>query len=558
MQRPVLTLPRRSTARGLSHRLLATGAAVGLAAALLPGSGAGAATPTEDVAPTRPAGVQATAAASTGDATPVPAVSLIPTTATSYPFGSALHQRVPQELERYGFVEEEYLVSGTANVYDWPEPGPAEVRTSDVPYATRVLVRRPADGKAFSGKVVVEMLNPSNLFDLNIGWALSHNQFLRDGDIWVGVTAKPVAIDALKNFDSERYGSLTMANPLSATDPRNCAEPNTMIAGDSSQATENGLVWDMHSQVAAWLRSSDPTNPVRYGASEPSTRTKYYGFGYSQTGGMLYTYINAIHPLDVQRNGSPLFDGYIVSVAGGAFAGTVPINQCAESITVDDPRNQIRNAGVPVIHIMSESDYLLGIDSRRPDSDKPGDQFRHYEVPGMGHATPDELYFSAAPEDIVKAERTIPSMVCGDGPRSRFRSGLVFDAAFRNLDRWVRHGVAPPRASRIKVVDGQGVRDRFGNLVGGYRTPYLEVPTATWTGAQSGCGFCFIAGYEDPFGQNRLERLYPTHKDYVRAVRASVMELVEDRFLTGRDGWDVIRAARFSRIPQFPSYPVKY
>jgi hypothetical protein len=103
---------------------------------------------------------------------------------------------------------------------------------------------------------------------------------------------------------------------------------------------------------------------------------------------MLYTYINAIHPLDVRRNGSPLFDGYIVSVAGGAFAGTVPINQCAEKHqTVDDPRKPDPQRGVPVIHIMSESDYLLGIDSRRPDSDKPGDRFRHYEVPGMGHAT---------------------------------------------------------------------------------------------------------------------------------------------------------------------------
>jgi hypothetical protein len=37
----------------------------------------------------------------------------------------------------------------------------------------------------------------------------------------------------------------------------------------------------------------------------------------------------------------------------------------------------------------------------------------------------------------------------------------------------------------------------------------LEVPTATWTtGAQSGGGFCFIAGYEDPFSEKRLRRLY--------------------------------------------------
>src|SRR6187200_3298480 len=104
--------------------------------------------------------------------TPLPHVTgPLPVTATSYPFGAADHQLVPQNLRRFGYVEEEYLASGTANVYSWPAPGPAVVRTPDVPYTTRVLVRRPADGRRFSGNVVVEILNPSNAFDLNIGWA---------------------------------------------------------------------------------------------------------------------------------------------------------------------------------------------------------------------------------------------------------------------------------------------------------------------------------------------------------------------------------------------------
>ena len=129
---------------------------------------------------------------------------------------------MPQDLARSGYVEEEYLVSGKANVYDWPDTGPAVVRTADAPYTTRILVRRPAKRTKFSGNVVVEMLNPSNLFDLNIGWALSHEQFMRNGDVWVGITAKPVAVEALKNFDPERYASLSFANPLPPSDPRNC------------------------------------------------------------------------------------------------------------------------------------------------------------------------------------------------------------------------------------------------------------------------------------------------------------------------------------------------
>src|ERR1041385_7734886 len=139
-------------------------------------------------------------------ATPIPKVAgPLPVSAESYPFGAAGHTRVPEDLKKIGYVEEEFLVSGAGNVYDWPAAGPVTVRTANAPYTTRVLVRRPASKAKFSGNVVVEMLNPSNLFDLNIAWAISHKHFARSGDAWVGVTAKPVAIAALKNFDPVRY-----------------------------------------------------------------------------------------------------------------------------------------------------------------------------------------------------------------------------------------------------------------------------------------------------------------------------------------------------------------
>lgn len=56
-------------------------------------------------------------------ATPVPKATLIPVTADSYPFGAADHARVPEDLSKIGYVEEEFLVSGAANVYDWPQAG---------------------------------------------------------------------------------------------------------------------------------------------------------------------------------------------------------------------------------------------------------------------------------------------------------------------------------------------------------------------------------------------------------------------------------------------------
>jgi hypothetical protein len=192
--------------------------------------------------------------------TPQPRVTgPLPVSAESYPFGAADHEMVPEDLRRHGYVEEEYLVSGKANVYSWPAPGPAVVRSADAPYSTRMLVRRPAKRSHFSGNVVVELLNPSNLFDLSIGWALAHRQLLAHGDVWVGVTAKPVSVVALKTFDPGRYGSLSFANPLALDDPANCAT----VADDSSRTTENGLVWDIYSQVGAWVRGHDHSNPLR-------------------------------------------------------------------------------------------------------------------------------------------------------------------------------------------------------------------------------------------------------------------------------------------------------
>jgi len=85
----------------------------------------------------------------------------LPSTAASYRFGAANHQLAPQDLRRDGDVEEEYFLSVKANVYSWPAPGPAVVRTAAAAYTTRALMRPPANRARFSGDVVVEFLNPA-------------------------------------------------------------------------------------------------------------------------------------------------------------------------------------------------------------------------------------------------------------------------------------------------------------------------------------------------------------------------------------------------------------
>ena len=330
-----------------------------------------------------------------------------------------------------------------------------------------------------------------------------------------------------------------------------------------SRSTEDGLAWDIYSQVGALVRSRDHANPLAYRGGHRDWRGRHdghgatvkhvYGFGYSQTGGDLYDYINAIHPLDVARNGHPIYDGYIVAVAGGAFVGIVPINQCEPPPGVGDPRLQFSNVGVPIIHVMSQSDYIFGIAARRPDSDAPADRFRHYEMAGAAHATPDELNFAATSADIVKAGVPVPPMNCNEGPRSRFPSRIFFDAMVRNLDLWVRYGIRPPHADPIATqttgTTTTGVVDQFGNVVGGLRSPYLDVPTSTWFGNSTGASFCVIAGHEVPFDATRLQQLYPTHGAYVRAVARDTAKLVAGRYITGYDGLDLIREAAQANVP---------
>ncbi len=457
--------------------------------------------------------------------------------AASYPFGAADHTRTPSDLRAVGYLEEEFLFSGVANVYDWPAAGPAVVRTAGAPYTTRVLVRRPADRTRFSGTIIVEMLNPSNLFDLNIGWAISNAQFVRNGDAWVGITAKPVSVASLKAFNPARYAALSWANPLEANDPENC----DTVARDSNRATENGLVWDLHRQVGQWLRSRAVTNPFTYGmtaGTHPVARL--YAWGYSQTGGYLYTYVNAIHPLDVKQFGKPLFDAYLIAVASGPS----PIHQCFAPIPAGDPRRVIKDVGVPVVRVMSQSDYLPSVGARLLDGDVAPNLTRNYELAGSGHATPDELTYAAAPDDITRAGRAVPPMACTEGPRSRFPSRVGFNAILQNLDQWVRTGIPPPKAAPITVVDGKPVLDRFGNVSGGVRSPFVDVPTSTWNGNSTGESFCRIAGHEKPFDAARLAELYPKPGDYARAVEANVKALVAARFITEADGAELMAEAR--------------
>ena len=185
----------------------------------------------------------------------------IPVTSNSHPFLAANHAVEPLDLSNLGYMEKEYLVSGYSNVYDYASNGGLKIKSAGAPYTTRILVRRPMDPRRFSGNVVMELLNPSDKFDADLVWKLAHEYLIANGDVYVGITSKPIAAEFLKRYAPDRYESLSWANPIPVDQTCPHSGPS-LLPGHSSPLTEDGLIWDILTQVGSLLKSGTPMNPL--------------------------------------------------------------------------------------------------------------------------------------------------------------------------------------------------------------------------------------------------------------------------------------------------------
>ena len=471
-------------------------------------------------------------------AAPLPRAQKLPAaTPTSYPFDASARSETPLDLSTFGYVEEEYLLEGRANVYDRDAAGRLSV-LGNGPYVTRILVRRPAAPKSFNGDVILEPLNPSVMADAPIMWNFSHAQFMREGYIWVGLTFKPVAARALKRFDPVRYARVDLPNPLPSES--RCPDPE-LGPQDSSQ--ELGLAYDIIAQAGALLRSTGSANPL---SAYPVQRL--YLTGHSQTGGYTRKYANLFSSVITRTGGKHIFDGY-VSSGNGPF--NPPINGCAPPPVKGDPEMIVAPAGVPVIEIGGEQDTLANYFERRPDSDVAPDLYRRYEVGGASHITRMLLGMAPNHEDFARAGGwSISLKGCEPEalPVTDFPLQFVLDAIWENLDRWVKDGVPPPRASRLDLVPGSDgpviAKDAHGNARGGVRTTALDVPVVSWYPSRAGTYRCSTLGYSVPFDASVLRALYPQGQDYLKAVEARAAVLRRQRWLTGADAAEVVGDAR--------------
>lgn len=473
-------------------------------------------------------------------------VGPIKVTEKNYPFGAAATTAVPQDLSKFGYVEEEFFVSGKANVYDFDSAGRVHVKTPDAPYTTRMLVRRPAVRGKASGNVIVELLNPSLLFDWDPQWMFCNGYFVEHGDIWIGLTVKPVAAKALKRFDPERYAPISWANPLP---PDKTCPKSALLSSDTDPETENGLAWDIISQVGALVRSDEKRNPLK------GFKVEYvYATGYSQTGAYLITYINFVRPLPtaVLGNGKPVYDGYLIG-DGDMFAPV--LHQCAQAFPPGISPVIVRPRKEPVISIATEGLLSMTIPARRPDSDAADDRYRRYEVPGSSHGNQLIFKYAPRPGETEKAGVPAPKANCIGADKyglTDFPYEYLMNAAFANLDGWARFNIPPPRAKAIETNPGSPAPevklDEHGNAVGGLRTPFLDVPVATYytrskpADEKSG-SFCDTQGYKVPFEKEKIIALYPTRESYLDKVAQRIDSMVKARFLRKGDGEKIKREA---------------
>jgi hypothetical protein len=431
------------------------------------------------------------------------------------------------------YVEEEFLVSGDATVYTYeeqPRRGVVLPRDLDVPYKTRLMVRRPADPADANGTVVVEWWNSTGGFDIAPVWDASAEFFAREGWTYVGITNSNVPIAFLQG--GCRLGGVIQV-----------ARCRTRYA--TLSLPENGQAWDMVSQIVHAIRQGGASSPIP--AAYPIGRV--FHAGQSQQGGSIVTYASDFH--------FPDNDGYFVQVAafgrrinfgpvcGDAGAPAYPA--CTPALQGTD-RFVRTDLPVPVIQALSETDVSIGFGGATEGGRQADTRtFRYYEMAGAAHVGI-HIGVDLIPNLLSLEDACLhPLNSHADGP---VFGAYLLNAMWKNLERQVTERVPPPAGKPISLVDGVIERDEFGNAVGGLRLPELDVPLATYLGSNelnednipgilTGVIdqlrlFCALAGSYFELTPEEVTELYRSG-EYARRYRQRLGLLVARRFLLAED-----------------------
>jgi alpha/beta hydrolase family protein len=470
----------------------------------------------------------------------------VPVTGDSVPLGTAwLPGRGHEhgrgiDLAAHGYVEEEYLVGGQADDWTWDERL-RPVAAGPRPFTTRILVRRPADPAVFSGAVYLEPNHAD--YDRSLTWSATAPWLVRSGHAHVGVTQEIATLPDLARWDAGRYGALSIPRP--------------------------GQRWDIVGLVAAAL-SSGATGVL---AGYP-VRSVIMS-GWSQTGTFCRTFLGEGFHARSQAGGRPAVSGYIICISsGGAGRPGYGVLRPPAALPPGDPRRTIGGHGVPVVELLSEGESETHRAVLRPDCDgtDSSDAYRLYQVAGTGHVTGRH---ELAANRLQMAERGWPVNPAQVSERlSDGRMDLAARAVFAAVDRWIADGTVPPAMpSRFAYDDPAGpatrglmpeslplVRDADGNVTGGIRTPWVEVPLGGHfphsTPVPGRCEPAPHAPYADPamladlwahlapFTAAELARRYGDRDGYLARLAAAARAAVTQRWLLAEDLPELLAGGR--------------
>ncbi len=361
--------------------------------------------------------------------------------------------------------------------------------SSGMPYKTRIVIRRPKDNTRFNGLILAESMHPSGN-----PWVFHFTQTyaMTNGVIGLEIlTSTPAGLAAA---NAARYKDLVVPN---------------------------GAANDILAQVGALIKSDNKDSPLRGLAVRKTILA-----GSSASAAVVQNYLTNAHMVQRLAGMKPIYDGFMPTSANGR----IPV------------------LDVPTILVPTMRETFAGNGTTQPDNER----LRIYEFAGMAHI--DSRVAGGYYPDPCKY------------PISRYPMGAEMAIALDKLFAWVDKGIAPPHADRFYVdfnPDNKPQLDRdkgsllaldeFGNVKGGIRNTYVDVPVKSFHVPNEGADprisnpssfiaarriggqdpdaqLCGLGNFETALSKDQLKKLYKNPQDYRKKVAQRYDELV-------REGW---------------------
>jgi len=470
----------------------------------------------------------------------------------------------PDVLSAFGYRQQEFFFSGTANAYGFVGTPTADGQWSVAPvsgsahaYTSKLEVFTPTNPQRFSGNVIVEWENVTAGWDYLPDLIIHHATAFSEGDVIVAVDAQFVGVaNAILN-DPSRYGSLS--------------HPGDSYAWDIfSQA--GMAVWNDDAEVLGGLT---PRALIADGESQSATYLSTYIDGFAKVFNVYDGYLVHSRGANVAQLQRAPGNSTVVSNNATLASVSVPNGNVGLS-QINAPANARSRTDLlaPVVYLQSQTDVFsppYGLLGYGPATQPNSAGFRLWEVAGSAHSdicladlcpsdagdfSTDEGRFN----DLLDPTNLFSVFPPCGSPINAGEEGYIQDALLVQLIRWVTTGgvtggtpvSSPPLfqgQTPGEASAGAPQLDGHGNILGGVRNPAVDVPLATLTGMPNTPGLCSLLGTTVPFDGATIHTLYPNHGAFVSKWAQDVAALKHDGYLTNDDAAALVHAAAIADVP---------